>query len=227
MKKIGVLLSGNGVFDGSEIQEAVFTLLSIAENGGQYFCIAPDVNQHHVLNHLTGNEMNEERNVLVESARIARGEIKNLKDVNPDELDALVLPGGFGAAKNLTKWAFYGPDGDILPEVKNIINEMHKTGKPLVGLCMGPTVIAKALQGSGTKAHLTVGTTKEASPYEISAISEGMELTGAVAEMKSIREVLVDRDNKIITAPCYMMEADILEVRSNIKMAIDQLFELI
>lgn len=227
MKKIGVLLSGNGVFDGSEIQEAVLTLLSIAEKGGAYVCMAPNVLQHHVLNHMTGDEMPEKRNVLIESSRIARGDIKDLSQVDPGELSALVLPGGFGAAKNLTKWAFSGPEGEILPEIRHIIKEMHAQGKPIVGLCMAPTVIAKALEGQEVLPTLTVGTTEEASPYEIGAISQGMVKTGAIAEMKNVREISVDEKNRIITAPCYMMEASITEVRDNINKAIDKLFELI
>lgn len=225
--KIGVLLSGNGVYDGSEIQEAVFTLLSIDENGADAVCMAPDIDQHHVLNHLTGEEMSEKRNVLIESARIARGDINKISEVNIDDLDALVIPGGFGAAKNLTKWAFSGPDGEIELDVRDIIRKVNSQGKPIVGLCMGPTVISKALQGTGIKSHLTVGTDKEASPYEIAEISAGMEKAGAVAEMKSIRELSVDEENKIITAPCYMMEASIKEVNNNIRLAMDKLFEMI
>lgn len=227
MKKIGVLLSGNGVYDGSEIHESVFTLLSIAENGGQYVCIAPNMEQHHVVDHTTGNEMSETRNVLTEAARIARGDISDLATISANDLDALVLPGGFGAAKNLTKWAFNGPDGEIYPEVKRIIAEMVIAKKPVVGLCMAPTVIAKAMENSGVEVRLTVGTDKEPSPYEIEAISQGMEKTGAVAEMKTKNEVLVDVQNKIISAPCYMMEASIVDVRSNTKQAIDELFKLL
>jgi enhancing lycopene biosynthesis protein 2 len=225
--KIGVLLSGNGVFDGSEIHEAVFTLLAIDENHAEAVCIAPDIDQHHVLNHMTGDEMNETRNVLIESARIARGDIKNLKDVTSDDFDALVLPGGFGAAKNLTKWAFKGPDGDILPDVKRIIHEMVQKNKPVCGLCMGPTVIAKALEGTGVKPSLTVGTTEAPSPYEIDAISAGMEKAGATAVMKDISEIMVDEGNKIVSAPCYMMEASISQIRSNIKMAVDMTIQMI
>jgi enhancing lycopene biosynthesis protein 2 len=225
--KIGVLLSGNGVYDGSEIQEAVFTLLSIDENNAEPICFAPNIDQHHVLNHITGDETNETRNVLVESARIARGNIKDLIDISAEDLDALVIPGGFGAAKNLTKWAFQGPDGEILPDVKRIINEMVHSGKPVCGLCMGPTVIAKALEGSGVKASLTVGTNEAPSPYEIDAISAGIEKTGATAVMKDISEIMVDEDNKIVTAPCYMMEASISQIRNNVKMAIDKTIQMI
>jgi len=227
MKKVGVILSGCGVYDGSEIQEAVFTLLEIAKEGAAYQCYAPDVDQHHVLNHLTGEEMKEKRNVLTESARIARGEIKSLSDFNIKDVDAIVIPGGFGAAKNLTKWAFSGPDGEILPEVKNAIVSCVKASKPVVGLCMGPTVIAKALEGSEVRARMTVGTVKEASPYDIAAISGGIEKAGAVAEMRSIEEISIDKHYKIITAPCYMMKGDIVAVQKNVKQAIHALFNII
>lgn len=225
--KIGVLLSGNGVFDGSEIQEAVFTLLAIEELSGEAVCMAPDIDQHHVLNHLTGEEMQEKRNVLIESARIARGKITDLAKIKAGDLHALVLPGGFGAAKNLTKWAFSGPDGEILPDVRRLINEMVIAGKPVCGLCMGPTVIAKALEGSGIHADLTIGTTDDPSPYDIEAISEGINKTGAHAIMKKVSEILIDQKNKIVTAPCYMMEASVPEIRNNIRMAIEATCSLI
>lgn len=226
MKKIGVLLHGNGVFDGSEIHESVFTLLAIAEAGAEAVCFAPNVPQYHVLDHITGQEMPETRNVLVESARIARGNIKDIMDVKASELDGLVMPGGFGTAKNITKWAFEGPKGTMLESVKTLIVEMLLLGKPIVGLCMSPTTIAKALEGTAFQAHLSVGTTKEASPYDISAISAGMESIGQVAEMTSVREIAVDNALKIITAPCYMMEANIIEVRENIKQAVEKLISL-
>jgi enhancing lycopene biosynthesis protein 2 len=221
--KVGVLLAGCGVYDGSEIQEAVFTLLALDENGAEAICMAPDINQHHVINHLNGNEQNETRNVLTESARIARGNIVPLDSVNVNDLDALVIPGGFGAAKNLNKWAFSGPDGSIVPEVAGLIQNMLAAKKPVAGLCMGPTVIAKALQNSGMNAKLSVGTTSEPSPYDIAGISAGMNQIGATATMKSIREIEVDHQLGIVTAPCYMMEATVKEVRNNIKQAIDQL----
>jgi len=225
--KIGVLLAGCGVYDGSEIHEAVFTLLAIDELGAEAVCMAPDVEQHHVVNHLTGDEMDENRNVLTESARIARGKVQALGEVKLNELDALVIPGGFGAAKNLNKWAFSGPDGDILPEVTDAIRTFIDNKKPIAGLCMGPTVIAKALEGSGIKATLTVGSTAAASPYDIAGISSGMESIGATASMRTLQEVEVDGKNLIVTAPCYMMEGSISEIRNNIKQAIDELVALI
>ena len=132
--KFAVLLHGNGVFDGTEIQEAVFTLLAIAQAGHEYQCIAPDVAQHHVIDHTTGNEMNETRNVLVESARIARGDIKEVREIKASEYDGLFMPGGFGTAKNITKWAFQGPDGPILDEVKDLILDFVRHQKPIGAL---------------------------------------------------------------------------------------------
>ena len=226
-KKIAVLLSGSGVYDGTEIQEAVFTLLAIAQNGGEAHCFAPDVDQHHVINHLTGDEMDEKRNVLIESARIARGEVKAVTEANIDEFDALAIPGGFGTAKNHTKWAFKGPEGEINQDVKTFIAAFYKAKKPIAALCMGPTTLAKALEGTGESLSLTVGTTEEDSPYDIQGISQGMEATGATAVMKSIREVEVDAKNKIVTAPCYMMEASITEVHDNAQAAVKELFSLL
>lgn len=224
-KKIAVLLSGCGVYDGSEIHEATLTLLAIDQQGADWFCIAPNINQHHVINHLTGEEMDETRNVLVESARIARGNIKDLKDITPADFDGLAIPGGFGAAKNLTQWAFNGPEGDINPDVRRIINETLHADKPIAAMCMGPTVIAKALEGTGIKTRLTVGTTNAPSPYDIKAVSGGLEVAGAVAEMVTVAHVTIDSVNKIVTTPCYMMEASISEINEGIQLAVKQLVE--
>lgn len=225
--KIGVLLHGNGVYDGTEIHEAVLTLLALEEVGAETICLAPNIDQYHAVNHLTGEEMPETRNVLVESARIARGNIRNLATLTADELDALVMPGGFGTAKNLTKWAFEGPEGAILEPVKQFILDLVSLKKPIVALCMSPTTLAKALEGSGIAATLTVGTDSEDSPYEIGGIAAGINSLGHQAEMKTVREISVDREHKIISAPCYMMEASILDVRNNIRAAIDELVVLL
>lgn len=224
--KIAVLLHGSGVYDGTEIQEAVFSLLALAEAGHQYQCIAPNVEQHHVINHLDGSEMNEKRQVLIESARIARGDVLDLQGVNADDFDALMMPGGFGTAKNITTWAFEGPDATILPAVKTLILGFIEQSKPILALCMSPTTIAKALEGTSYHPKLTVGSTVEASPYDIAGISGGMERIGVEAESRTIQEVSIDPSLKIICAPCYMMEASILEVRNNIKLAVKALEEL-
>ncbi|MCR9173497.1 MAG: isoprenoid biosynthesis glyoxalase ElbB [bacterium] len=225
--KIGVLLSGCGVYDGAEIHEATLTLLSIAEIGAEAVCISVDREQHHVVNHTNGEEMNEKRNMLVEAGRIARGNISNINEVNPADIDGLIIPGGFGSAKNFTNWAFEGPNGDILPEVKLLIVNMLNVGKPVAALCVSPVVMAKALEGSNIKAKMTIGSDQEESPYDIPGFSGGLESLGATTEMKTVREILVDSENKIITAPCYMMEANILDVRKNVRSAVEALRDLV
>lgn len=225
--KIGVLLSGCGVYDGAEIQESILTLLSIEEIGATAVCISVDKPQHHVINHLTGEEMNESRNMMVESARIARGDVKNILDVNPADIDALVIPGGFGSAKNFTDWAFNGPDGEILPEVKLLLVNLMNIGKPIAALCVSPVVLSKALEDSNLSPKMTIGTDQEKSPYDIAGFSAGLNKVGTSTEMKSVREILIDPENKIVTAPCYMMDASILDIRKNIRSAIEALRDLI
>jgi enhancing lycopene biosynthesis protein 2 len=225
--KIGVLLSGCGVYDGAEIQEAVLTLLAIEELGHEAICISINEPQHHVINHLNGEEeMHETRNMLTEAARIARGNIHEISAITPADIDALVIPGGFGSAKNFTDWAFYGPEGTINPKVKLLLVNLFNIGKPIVALCVSPLVIGKALQDSGIQVNMTIGSTKEQSPYDIAAFSEGLNATGTNTHMRSIKEVEIDYKNKIISAPCYMMNASILEVRNNIRQAIEALSNL-
>lgn len=224
--KIAVLLHGSGVYDGTEIQEAVLSLLAIAETGHEYACIAPDIDQHHVVNHLDGSEMEESRNVLIESARIARGEVTPLSEAKIEDYDALLMPGGFGTAKNFTKWAFQGPDGPINEDVRSFLIGFAERRIPIAALCMSPTTLAKAFEGTEYSALLSVGTTEENSPYDIQGIHEGMSKTGARAEQASVRSISVDEDLKIICAPCYMMEANISEINSNIRTAVGQLIAL-
>lgn len=219
----GILLSGSGVYDGAEIQEAVLSMLAVAESGDTYTCIGVNADQFHVINHLTGEPMNESRNMLVEAARIARGNIIPIQDVQPADLDGLIIPGGFGSAKNFTKWAFEGPEGSILPEVKLLLVNLINIGKPIAALCVSPVVLAKALEGSDIHPSLTLGTTSESSPYDIEAFSQGLEKTGATTAYKTVKEIHVDPTNKIITAPCYMMDASISEVWKNIHMAVSEL----
>jgi enhancing lycopene biosynthesis protein 2 len=225
--KFGILLSGCGVYDGAEIQETVLTMLAIQEIDSSYVCISVDAPQHHVINHLTGEEMNESRNMLVESARIARGNVLNIRDVEPSDIDALIIPGGFGSAKNFTKWAFEGPKGDILPEVKLLLVNMINIGKPIAALCVSPVVLAKALEDSGIVTQMTIGSDKESSPYTITDFTTGLAHTGVEPVMKTVREINIDTVNKIVTAPCYMMDANILEVRKNIRSAIEATRDLL
>ena len=223
---IGVLLSGNGVYDGAEIQEAVLTLLAIDEMGWNAVCISVDKPQHHVINHLSGEVMDESRNMLVEAARIARGQITPIDAISPADIDALVIPGGFGSAKNFTSWAFDGPASTILPEVKLLLVNLVNVGKPIVALCVSPVVVAKAFEGSSIHPTLTLGSASESSPYDINGFNEGLRATGAIAQERTIREVLIDPTNRIICAPCYMMDARITEINANIKQAMVALNEI-
>ncbi len=222
-KKVAVLLSGSGVYDGSEIHESVLTLLALDKAGIEYHCFAPNIEQHHVINHLNGEEMDEKRNVLVESARIARGAVDDIQSLSVEHYDGLVMPGGFGAAKNWTKWAFEGPEGEINRDIRKSIRAFVKAAKPILALCMSPTVISKALEGMDLKEKLTVGTTAAESPYDIAAISGGMESLGAMPEHKRVEELSVDDQNKIITSPCYMMEASISQIDAGISASVEAL----
>ena len=200
MKKFAVVLSGCGVFDGAEIHEATLSLLAIARQGGSYQIFAPDIKQHHVINHLTGEEMEETRNVLVESARIARGSIRDLKDLNPGEFDGLLFPGGFGAAKNLSSWAFEGADASVLPGVEDAITAMVALGKPVGALCISPVILAKVLGA----VKLTIG--------DDEGTAEAMESIGATHVHTTHGEVVVDPTHKVVSTPCYMLDATIDQI---------------
>ena len=221
--KVAVILSGSGVYDGSEIQESVLTFLCLDQAGHEYFCFAPNKDQHHVVNHITGDEMNESRNCMVEAARISRGEMSDLSTYNPADFDALVVVGGFGAAKNLTQWAFSGKDGSIERDVQTAIQSTLDHKKKIVAMCMGPTVVAKALEHSKYNAVLTVGSSKETSPYDINGIHEQMEALGATCKEATKTEVVFDESLNIISIPAYMMDAGINDIYLNIKQGIDQL----
>ena len=225
--KIGILLSGCGVYDGAEIQESVFAMLAIEESGAEVVTISINKKMHHVINHITGEEMDEERNMLIESARISRGKITAIENIQPTDIDALVIPGGFGSAKNFTSWAFNGPDGTILPEVKLLIVNLINIGKPIAALCVSPIVLAKALEGSAIKPTMTIGETVGSSPYVIQDFMDGLKHTGAITEEQKLGDICVDKTNKIITAPCYMMDASIVEIHKNIDLAIKALVKLI
>jgi len=225
--KIGVLLSGCGVYDGAEIQESVLTLLAIEEIGATAVPISVDKNQHHVVNHITGEEMDDSRNMLIESARITRGAIENINNISPADIDALIIPGGFGNAKNFTDWAFKGPDGAILPEVKLLLVNLVNVGKPIAALCVSPIVLSKAFEDSGIKLNMTIGSSNEKSPYDISSFEAGMQQCGVQTSSSSIKEITIDKENKIVSAPCYMMDANILEIRKNIRSAVEALSDLV
>ncbi len=200
MKKFAVVLSGCGVFDGAEIHEATMTLYAIMKEGGTYEIFAPDIDQHHVINHITGEEMNEKRNVLIESARIARGKIRPLSEYKAEEFDALMYPGGFGVAKNLSNFAFEGPNCSVHPEVEKSVLDAVKAGKPIGALCISPAIMAKILEG----AEVTIGNDK--------GTAEAIEKMGATHKTTTHGEVVVDEGFKLVTTPCYMLDATILDI---------------
>ena len=200
MKKFAVVLSGCGVYDGAEIHEATLTLLAIARAGATYQCFAPDMKQYHVINHITGEEMNEERNVLIESARIARGNIKPLSEYDAKEFDALIFPGGFGAAKNLSTVAFKGADATVIPEVEKAIEQTVKLRKPIGALCISPAILAKVLKD----VSVTIGKDK--------GTAEAIEAMGAKHVDTNHGDVVFDENKLVFTTPCYMLDATITDI---------------
>ncbi len=225
--KIGVLLSGAGVYDGAEIHEAVLTLLEIESLGYEAICIGIDAPQHHVINHLNGQEQTHGRNMLEEAARIARGQIREIRTVVPADLDALVIPGGFGSAKNFSSWAFEGPNAQIRPDIKLLLVNMYNVGKPIVALCVSPVLLALAFEDMAIGQQLTIGSSSVPSPYNISDFQEGLQAKGAQTPNCSIQEICIDASNRIITAPCYMLEASLPALQQNIRQAMAALKQLL
>lgn len=213
--KIGVILSGCGVYDGAEIHESVLTLLAISRQGAEAVCYAPNIPQHHVINHLTGEVMPESRNVLVEAARIARGKIADLAAFKAGDVDALVLPGGFGAAKNLSDFAFKGPGCTVNPQVTDAIRAMVAAGKPVGALCIAPAVLAKVLGD----VELTIGQDAET--------AQALDALGARHKKTGHGEVVVDRKHKVVTTPCYMLDSTVAQIADGADNAVRALIELV
>ena len=206
MKKIGVVLSGCGVRDGSEIHEAVLTLLAIDQCGAEAVCMAPD-NEFTETNHLTMEETGARRNVLVESARIARGNIRNIKDVKATDLDGIVFPGGFGAAKNLCDFAVKGAAAAVHPEVSRLLKEMATESKPIGVICIAPVVTAAVL-GKDLAPTVTIGTD--------AGTAAEIEKCGALHQDCTVTEFVVDKKNKMVSTPAYMLATRISEVHEGI-----------
>jgi len=214
-KRFAVVLSGCGVFDGSEIHEATMTLYAIMKNGAEYEIFAPDKNQHHVLNHITGEEMDETRNVLIESARIARGKIKALSEFIPEEFDAIIFPGGFGAAKNLSGFAFDGPGCHVDPDTEKAVKGMVSIGKPVGALCISPAIMAKILD----KPVLTIGNDE--------GTAATLQKMGATHKNTGHGEVVVDPRYKLVTTPCYMLDATIVNIADGADAVVREILRLI
>lgn len=217
MYKIGVLLSGSGVMDGSEIHEAVITLLALDKEEMQSVCFAPNKEQAQVINHLNNQPQNEKRNMLTESARIARGNIKDIKNIKPQDIDAIIMPGGFGAACNLSTFATSGENATVLPEVENFLKEMNKHKKPIGGICIAPNIIAKIFGDKNPE--ITIGNDK--------ATATKLEKMGAKHVSKNANEIVVDNKNLIVTTPAYMLARGPAEVEIGITKLVKAIIKLI
>lgn len=216
MKKVAVILSGCGVYDGAEINEAVLSLLALEENGAAYQCFAPDVEQHHVINHLTGEEMGPARNVLVEAARIARGNIKPVTALLAADYDAVLLPGGFGAAKNLSDFAFKGADCSLEAQTGKALRAFADAGKPMGFVCIAPALIPRIFSD---RPRLTIGTD--------AGTAAAIEAMGGVHLDCPVESFVVDEKHKIVSTPAYMLAGSVLEAATGIRAAVKALLALV
>ena len=209
MAKIGICLSGCGVNDGAEIHESVITALTLDKTGSEILYTAPNMEQIKVINHLTGDEISESRNVLVESARIARGEITDLAELTANDMDGLIFPGGFGAALNLCDFALKGANCDIHIEVNRIIQEMLEANKPLGFICIAPALFARAAKNSNKTAKITIGNDQ--------TTANQIEKLGSQHEICAVDDLIVDEENKSVSTPAYMLAGSISEAASGIE----------
>jgi enhancing lycopene biosynthesis protein 2 len=210
-----VILSGCGVYDGAELHESVITLLRLDQRGAQVQCFAPNIAQLHVINHLTGKEMPESRNVLVESARIARGNIKDIRDANVDDFDALIVPGGFGSAKNLSNFAIEGAGCTVQPDVLALTEAFAEAGKPVGLMCISPALAAK-IYGPGVTC--TIGNDTDT--------AAAMNKMGATHTDCAVGDIVEDKARKLVSTPAYMLAQSISEAASGINKLVDRVLEL-
>jgi enhancing lycopene biosynthesis protein 2 len=214
-KKVAVILSGCGVYDGAEIHESVIALLRLSQRGAQVQCFAPDMAQHHVVNHLTGQEMAESRNVLVESARIARGQVRDVRELQAADFDALVIPGGFGAAKNLSDFAFKGASCSVQPDVLAAARGFAEAHKPVGLICIAPAMAAR-IYGAGV--HCTIGHDPDTAAKLADMGAEHVECP--------VEDIVVDEARKLVTTPAYMLARSLAEAASGINKLVDRVLEL-
>ena len=213
--KFAIILSGCGVFDGAEIHESTMTMLAITRNGCTYDIFAPDVRQHHVINHLNGKEMDEKRNVLIEAASIARGKIKPITEYRAEDYDALILPGGFGVAKNLCSYAFDGTDFSVDKIVEKVLKSTHAAGKPIGALCISPVLLAGVFDGI----DVTIGKDKD-------TVAD-IEKLGAVHIEAGPGEIVVDNANRIVTTPAYMLDSNIADIYDGAENVVKAIIEMV
>jgi enhancing lycopene biosynthesis protein 2 len=216
MPKIGVVLSGCGVNDGSEIHETVITMLELDKAGADMVLMAPNIDQMHVVNHYTGQEMDEYRNVLMESARIARGDIKDMAEVSSKDVDALIFPGGFGVAKNLSDYAMAGADCSVNPDVIRLTKEVHEDKKPIGVMCIAPAMMAKIL---GEETEMTIGFDEQT--------SSDIDAMGAKHILCPVEDIVVDMKKKIVSTPAYMEAKRIKEAAEGISKLVAEVLSMI
>lgn len=214
-KKVAVILSGCGVFDGAEIHESVLTLLRLSQQGAQVQCFAPDKPQMHVINHLTGEETGETRNVLVESARIARGQAKDVRELKAADFDALILPGGFGAAKNLSDFAVKGADCTVDADVLAAIGQFRDAKKPIGLMCIAPALSARIF---GEGVSCTIGNDE--------GTAGALEAMGARHQVCAVDNIVLDAGHCLVTTPAYMLAQSIAEAATGINALVDKVLEL-
>lgn len=214
-KKVAVILSGCGVYDGAEIHESVLTLLRLNQRGIEVQCFAPDIPQLHVVNHLTGEATDESRNVLVESARIARGAIKDVREADAGEFDAVIVPGGFGAAKNLSSLAVEGADCDVQADVLALLKAFAAADKPVGLICITPALAAK-IYGPGIVS--TIGNDADT--------AAAMTRMGGVHQDCHVEDIVEDTAHKLVSTPAYMLAQSISEAASGINKLVDRIIEL-
>ena len=216
MKKIAVILSGCGVFDGSEIYETTLTFLAIEHNGATYQCFAPDIEQTHVINHLTGEVMEgETRNVLVESARLCRGNCKSLDELNVEDYDGLILPGGFGAAKNLSDFAFKGAEATINDQVFKACRAFADVKKPVGFICIAPALVPLIYKPG---VQVTIGNDKDT--------AEAINKMGSVHVNCTVDDFHVDLVKKVVTTPAYMLAENITDAQKGIDNLVTELVSM-
>ncbi|MDD2558157.1 MAG: isoprenoid biosynthesis glyoxalase ElbB [Desulfuromonas sp.] len=215
MAKVGLLLAGCGVYDGSEIHEAVISMLALDRAGMKVQCVAPSMNQLQVTDHLRGEEQEEVRNVMVESARIARGNVLNIAEVDVADFDALVIPGGFGAAKNLCDFADKGADCSVNPDVEKFILAMVEAGKPVAAICIAPALVARVLGKAGKKVKLTIGNDADT--------AAAINAMGAQHVECSVNDCVVDKEFNVVSTPAYMLAGSIAQAAAGIEKTITTL----
>lgn len=215
-KRVGVVLSGCGFKDGAEIHESVLTLLALDRAECEILCFAPDVQQALVVDHATGEQATESRNARVEAARIARGEIRDLKEARAVDLDALVLPGGFGAALTLCDFGAKGADGTVNEDLAALLRAMHDAKKPIGAICIAPGAVALALGDRGPT--LTIGNDE--------GTAQAIEACGAVHQDCPVDDCVVDAEHKIVSTPAYMLGPSIRHVAAGIDRCVAAVLEL-